>query len=89
MPLALARSLTQPETRDDEGAAAPITVLGKREREVLCLLAMGRQTLDIAREMTIAPGTVNVHRRNVKSKLGLRSTAALTRYAIREGLLSA
>lgn len=62
--------------------------LGRREREVLRLLAMGRRSAAIADELGIQSATVDVHRSNIKKKLGLRSVAELTRYAIREGLLT-
>lgn len=71
------------------GTAPPVTVLGRREQEVLRLLALGRRSAAIAAELGIAAATVEVHRRNIKEKLGLRTTAELTRYAIREGLASA
>ncbi len=61
-------------------------VLGAREREVLHLLAMGMQSAEIADRLGISTETVKTHRRNIKQKLGITSTAELTRYAIREGL---
>lgn len=70
----------------ENGAAPPVTILGKREQEVLRLIAAGRRSAEIAAELGISTGTVGVHRNNLKKKLGLASTAALTRYAIREGL---
>jgi len=75
--------------RDKNAPLPPITSLGKREREVLCLLADGRRSAEIATELGIATATVDVHRRNIKRKLNLFSTAELTRYAIREGLRAA
>lgn len=60
--------------------------LGRREMEVLKLLAEGVRSPDIALRLNISPGTVEVHRRNIMHKLGLHSVAELTRYAIREGL---
>lgn len=68
--------------------APPVTVLGRREQEILRLLAEGRRSAAIAAELGITVATVEVHRRNIKQKLGLRTTAELTRYAIREGLAS-
>lgn len=64
-------------------------LLGKREQEVLCLLASGLRSQEIGNQLGISPATVDVHRRNIKQKLGLNSVAELTRYAIRKGLLSA
>jgi DNA-binding NarL/FixJ family response regulator len=74
---------------DDATPTPPLTVLGRREKEVLCLLADGRRSAEIASELGIKTATVDVHRRNIKQKLKLRSTAELTRYAVREGLRSA
>jgi len=64
----------------------PVTVLGKREQDVLRLIAAGKRSAEIAGALGVAIGTVSVHRSNLKKKLGLTSTAELTRYAIREGL---
>jgi two-component system NarL family response regulator len=62
--------------------------LGRREREVLCLLTEGLRTQDIADRLHISAGTVEVHRRNIMRKLDLHTVAELTRYAIREGITS-
>ncbi|MBS1160156.1 MAG: putative response regulator, LuxR family [Proteobacteria bacterium] len=69
-------------------ATPPLSILGRRERDVLKLLASGLRSAAIGAELGIQPATVDVHRSNIKNKLGLRSIAELTRYAIREGLLS-
>lgn len=61
--------------------------LGRRETEVLRLVARGVRSPQIADEMGIALSTVEVHRRNIMRKLGLRSVAELTQYAIHTGLL--
>lgn len=62
--------------------------LGRREREVLRLIADGARSPAIARQMHISVATVEVHRRNIKRKLGLRTVAELTKHAIREGIVS-
>ncbi|HJV60932.1 MAG TPA: response regulator transcription factor [Albitalea sp.] len=64
------------------------TRLGRREREVLRLVAQGMRSAAIAEQLHIAVATVEVHRRNIMRKLGLRSVADLTRYAIREGIVA-
>lgn len=64
------------------------THLGRREREVLGLLAEGKSSPEIGSHLHIAPSTVDVHRRNIMRKLNLHSVAELTKYAIREGLTS-
>ena len=62
--------------------------LGRREREVLALVAEGKSSSEIAAKMHIAASTVEVHRRNIMRKLDLHNVAELTKYAIREGLTS-
>ncbi len=62
--------------------------LGRREREVLQLIAAGKTSAQIAGALHIATGTVEVHRRNIMRKLDLHNVAVLTKYAIREGLTS-
>jgi DNA-binding NarL/FixJ family response regulator len=61
--------------------------LSRREREVLRLIAEGTRSPSIAGQLHISLGTVEVHRRNIMRKLGLRTVADLTRYAVREGLV--
>lgn len=68
--------------------AAPGQRLGAREREVLRLITEGQRTPQIAQRLGIAAATVEVHRRNIMRKLGLHTVAALTKYALREGLTS-
>lgn len=63
-------------------------MLGRREREVLRLIAQGQRTNTIAERLHISSATVEAHRRNIMRKLDLHSVADLTRYAIREGLVN-
>ena len=63
-------------------------LLGSREREVLQLLAEGRTSKDIASVLGLSTKTIETHRRNISQKLGLRSIAELTKYAVREGVTS-
>jgi two-component system NarL family response regulator len=60
--------------------------LARRELEVLRLIAEGERSTEIAAQLNIAVATVEVHRRNISRKLGLKTVAELTRYAIREGI---
>jgi DNA-binding NarL/FixJ family response regulator len=60
--------------------------LGRRENEVLKLLAEGLTSPEIGSRLYIATSTVEVHRRNIMRKLDLHSIAELTKYAIRQGL---
>jgi two-component system NarL family response regulator len=62
--------------------------LGGREEQVLRLIADGYSSKEIARNLQIAPSTVEVHRRNIMRKIGLHKVADLTRYAIRNQMVS-
>ncbi len=58
----------------------------RREREVLQLLAEGGSTANIAAGLHLSVKTIETHRKRIMDKLGLRSIAELTKYAIREGI---
>ena len=62
--------------------------LGNRERQVLQLVAEGQTSAAIAERLSIAPSTVEVHRRNLMRKLNLHKVADLTRYAINNGIVN-
>jgi DNA-binding NarL/FixJ family response regulator len=68
-----------------KGGTAP---LARREREVLRLIAEGVRSPGIAERLHVSVGTIEVHRRNIMRKLGLRTVADLTKHAIREGIVS-
>jgi two-component system NarL family response regulator len=61
--------------------------LAERESQVLRLIAQGYSSKEIARNLHIAPSTVEVHRRNIMRKVNLHKVADLTRYAIRHHLI--
>lgn len=55
--------------------------LGKREREVLRLVALGKSSNEIGNELCISCMTVNTHRKSIKHKLGISSSYEFTMYA--------
>lgn len=61
--------------------------LTSREQTVLLQLAQGKSNKEVATELNISVRTVETHRKNIKRKLGISSTAGLTRYAIEHGVL--
>lgn len=69
-----------------KGEAAADPPLSGREREVLQLIAEGRDTAEIAGKLNVSPKTVATHRSNLMDKLCIHSIAGLTKYAIRQGL---
>jgi len=68
--------------------AAVASQLSAREREVLQLIAEGWSTKQIASHLYVSVKTIETHRRQIMKKLDLHTIAALTKYAIREGLTS-
>ena len=63
--------------------AGPEAKLTDRELEVLRLFGEGWNTDEIARRLCLSPKTVDVHRAHIKEKLGLKTIAEFTRFAIR------
>lgn len=75
-----------------EGAIAPDTSDGRetltnREQTILLELAQGHSNKEVAIALGISVRTVETHRKNIKRKLGISSTAGLTRYALEHGVL--
>lgn len=66
---------------------APVEPLTPREMEVLRLIAEGHTNRQIAEVLSISIRTVESHRANLMSKLGLHSRVELVRYAKRHGFL--
>jgi DNA-binding CsgD family transcriptional regulator len=62
--------------------------LTKRELEVLRLTAEGCNTKEIAFNLGVSVKMIEIHRMNLRKKLGLKSIAQLTTYAARIGVIS-
>jgi two-component system response regulator NreC len=62
--------------------------LSEREQEVLKLVALGHTSAEIAEKLSLSAKTVETYRARGMEKLGLRTRAALVRYALRSGLIS-
>jgi len=73
--------------RARHGEGLPDDALTPRETQVVKLIAEGHSTREIATVLSISEHTVERHRANVFDKLGLRDRVALTRYAVRRGLV--
>jgi DNA-binding NarL/FixJ family response regulator len=65
---------------------ALLSTLTAREREILCALAEGATTAEIATELGISPATVQTHVKNVLCKLGVHSKVEAVGTAWRAGL---
>jgi DNA-binding NarL/FixJ family response regulator len=66
----------------DEGALSPIDLLSDRELEIFRLIGEGFPTSQIAMEFNRSIKTVESHRAHLKTKLGLKTAAELTRFAV-------
>ncbi len=62
--------------------------LTHREVEVLALVASGKSNKQVAEELFISVKTVETHKSHILEKLGLKNTAELVRYAIKNNLIS-
>lgn len=63
-------------------------VLTPREREIVQLIAEGKNAKTIAFDLGISVKTVEAHRRQIMRKLRIHSIAEITKYAISEGITS-
>lgn len=76
-----ARGSLEPKQDEDREA------LTGREQTILLELAQGKSNKDVALALNISVRTVETHRKNIKRKLNISSTAGLTRYALEHGVL--
>lgn len=72
-------------TNRSERRSGPLT---PRQREVLQLVAEGQSLKEIAAILNLSTKTVEYHKRSIMDELGVRTTAELTRYAIKHGIVS-
>ncbi|EJC83147.1 response regulator containing a CheY-like receiver domain and an HTH DNA-binding domain [Rhizobium leguminosarum bv. trifolii WSM2297] len=70
--------------RVEEGSD-PLT---PRERDTLGLIVAGRSNREIAEVLGISSATAETHRKNLKKKLGIATTAGLIRYALDHGIVA-
>ena len=81
---ALAEGLAAEAARTEQDAV--IGRLTPREREVMAQVAAGRTNKEAGVALGISPRTVETHRENLMKKLGIRSVAELTRFAVAHGI---
>jgi two-component system response regulator NreC len=87
----LCKALEVPRRRTRVGAqsghANVTTALTDRQRQVLRSVAMGYGNKEIAHMLGVSSKAVQKHRSRIREALDVRSTAGLTAYAVREGLI--
>ena len=67
-------------------AADPVDQLTTRQREILRLLAGGLSAKEIGRQLDISPRTVEFHKYQMMESLGVKSSAELIHFAVKQGL---
>lgn len=70
-----------------EAERMEMPALSKRETEVLSLVAEGLSNKEIAAKLFLSARTVETHRERIMAKLGIKSVAGLTKYAISKGIV--
>jgi DNA-binding NarL/FixJ family response regulator len=71
------------------GAVSPLEQLTPRQREILQLLAEGKNTKEVAYDLGVSVKTVESHRLQLMERLNIHDIPGLVRYAVRSGLISA
>lgn len=85
---AMTRALLAPVSNQQVLYQPSEDVLTRREVQVLALIAQGYTNMQIAEALVVSIRTVESHRANIMSKLGVHNRAELVRYAIQHGVLS-
>jgi len=62
--------------------------LSERELGIVVLIAEGLTNTQIAEQLFLSTHTVNTHRKNIMSKLGVKNTAGIVMYAVKTSLVS-
>lgn len=65
------------------------SVLSNREKEVMMLIVKELSSTEIAKKLNIGKRTIDTHRKNIITKLNLKNTAGIVKYAIEHGVLNA
>jgi DNA-binding NarL/FixJ family response regulator len=73
---------------DFESFSCEPVVLSERENEIIVLIAEGLTNAQIAEQLFLSNHTVNTHRKNIMSKLGVKNTAGIVMYAVKTNLVS-
>jgi len=74
---------------DVSGESSPLEQLTTRQREILQMIAEGKNTKEIASTLQISVKTVEVHRLQLMARLDIHDVPGLVRYAVRNGIVDA
>lgn len=85
----VSRTVVESYLERSAGAAGATELLTGRQREILQLIAEGKNTKEIADLLGISIKTAEAHRLQLMNRLEIHDVAGLVRYAIRTGLITA
>lgn len=72
---------------DVDGFTCEAVILTERETEIIKFIAEGLTNIQIADSLFLSTHTINTHRKNIMSKLGVRNTAGIVMYAVKTELV--
>jgi len=84
----ISRTVVESYLQRAAGEDGPIEQLTARQREILQLIAEGKNTKEIAGTLDISVKTVEAHRLQLMARLNIHNVPGLVRYAIRSGMVS-
>ncbi|MCO5259835.1 MAG: response regulator transcription factor [Crocinitomicaceae bacterium] len=76
------------EDIDIDWCTCASTSLSEREVQIIKMIADGMTNAEIAEELCLSNHTVNTHRKNILSKLGVKNTAGIVMYAVKMNIVS-
>jgi DNA-binding NarL/FixJ family response regulator len=73
---------------DIDAFSCEAVIISKRESEIITHIAEGFTNAQIAEKLFLSAHTINTHRKNIMSKLGVKNTAGIVMYAVKTNLIS-
>jgi DNA-binding NarL/FixJ family response regulator len=75
------------EELDRPNNGMPHETLSDREFQIMCMIASGMKTKEIAEQLRISPKTVSTYRERLLEKMGMRTNTELAHYAVRNNII--
>lgn len=72
------------EAIDEVDFTCDPVMLSEREQEIITMIAEGMTNATISEKLFLSKHTVNTHRKNIMAKLGVKNTAGIVMYAVKE-----
>jgi len=84
--LTLAEQLAEELEKPKEGM--PHEALSDREFQVMCMIASGMKTKEIAEKLCISPKTVSTYRERLLEKMGMKTNTELAQYVVKNNIIA-